>query len=89
MCESVDKKRIVELRGAGQKLRATVHIGKDGLDATLVDEIARQLKKTRLVKVKLLPSYEKDRMIAGHELADATSSVLIEVRGRTVVLAKE
>ena len=85
----MDKKRIVELRGAGQKLGATVHIGKDGIDANLVDEIARQLRKNRLVKVKLLPSYERDRMTAGRELADATSSVLIEVRGRTVVLAKE
>lgn len=49
----------------------------------------KQLKKTKLVKVKLLPALEKDRNEAGLELAKGTSSVLVEVRGRTVVLATE
>jgi len=49
----------------------------------------KQLKKTKLVKVKLLSALEKDRNEAGSELAKETSSVLVEVRGRTVVLATE
>jgi RNA-binding protein len=85
----LDKRRIIELRGRAQSLPATVRIGKDGITQTVIDEVIRQLKKTKLVKVKLLPSVEKDRKEAGAELAKVTSSVLIEVRGRTVVLASE
>lgn len=85
----MDKRRIIELRGRAQSLPATVRIGKDGITQTVIDEVIRQLKKTKLVKVKLLPSVERDRKEAGAELAKATSSVLIEVRGRTVVLASE
>lgn len=85
----MDKKRIIELRGKAQALTATVHIGKEGVTNTVIDEITKQLKKTKLVKVKLLPALEKDRREVGSELAKVTSSVLVEVRGRTVVLATE
>jgi RNA-binding protein len=85
----LDKKRIIELKGKAQTLPATVHIGKDGITQTVIDEITKQLKKTKLVKIKLLPALEKDRKEAGSELAKVTSSVLVEVRGRTVVLAAE
>ncbi len=85
----MDKRRIIELRGMAQSLPATVRIGKDGITQTVIDEVIRQLKKMKLVKVKLLPSVERDRKEAGAELAKATSSVLIEVRGRTVVLTSE
>jgi RNA-binding protein len=56
---------------------------------TVLEELSRQLKKNKLVKVKVLPAVEDDRKALGRELADATSSTMIEVRGRTVVLAKE
>jgi RNA-binding protein len=85
----VDKKSIIELRGRAQALPATVHIGKEGITQTIIAEITKQLKKTKLVKIKLLPALESDRKEAGLELAEATSSFLVEVRGRTVVLATE
>ena len=85
----MDKKRIIELRGKAQTLKSTVHVGKDGITATVVEEIDRQLKKTKLVKVKLLPALELDRKEAAAELARACSATLVEVRGRTVVLASE
>ena len=86
---ATDKRRIIELRGKAQSLPCTVHIGKDGVTDTVLEELSRQLKKNRLVKVKVLPAVEDDRKALGRELADATSSTMIEVRGRTVVLAKE
>jgi RNA-binding protein len=85
----LDKKRIIELRGKAQVLPATVHVGKEGITQMIIEEIAKQLKKTKLVKIKLLPALEKDRKEAASELAKATTSVLVEVRGRTVVLATE
>ncbi|OGS44466.1 MAG: hypothetical protein A3K76_03470 [Euryarchaeota archaeon RBG_13_57_23] len=80
---------IIELRARGQALQATVYVGKEGITEKVVDEISRQLDKHKLVKVKLLPAVEQDRKEAAQELADKSSSVLVEVRGRTVLLAKE
>jgi len=85
----MDKKRKAALKGAAQQLEATVHVGKEGVTEKVVDEVVKQLKKKRLVKVRLLPSMEQDRHEAGEKLAAAASAVLIEVRGRTAVLAKE
>lgn len=86
---AMDKKRIIELRGKAQALKPTVHVGKEGATDEVVAEIANQLKKNKLVKAKLLPSVEEDRRTVGQELAEKTGSVLIEIRGRTVVLAKD
>jgi RNA-binding protein YhbY len=85
----MDKKRIIELRGKAQAIKPTVHVGKEGATEEVVVEIANQLQKNKLVKARLLPSVEGDRKAAGQELASKTGSVLIEVRGRTVVLAKD
>lgn len=86
---ATEKKRVIELRGRAQKLNATAHIGKDGIGQSVVEEIARQLKKHKIVKVRLLSSFEGDRMDAGRRLATLTSAVLIETRGRTIVLAED
>lgn len=85
----MDKKRLMHLRRLGQSLEVTAHVGKEGVTGKVVDEVAKQLRKHRVVKVRLLPSLEQDRREAAQELATASSSVLVEVRGRTVVLAKE
>ncbi len=85
----MDKEKVRELRVEAQSLRSTVRIGKEGLTEKVVDEVARQLKKSKLVKVKLLPSAAGDARTLATELATASSSVLVEVRGRTAVLARE
>ncbi|MGQ9587335.1 MAG: YhbY family RNA-binding protein [Thermoplasmata archaeon] len=85
----MDKRRTAELRGKAQMLRATVHVGKEGLSSSVLEELERQLKKAKLVKVRFLRSVEGDRKTAAEELAARTSSTLVETRGRTVVLAKE
>jgi RNA-binding protein len=85
----LDKKRIIELRGKAQALKPTVHVGKDGATEKVVAELVNQLRKNKLVKAKLLPSVEADRKSMGEVLATKTESTLVEVRGRTVVLAKD
>jgi RNA-binding protein len=85
----MDKKRIIELRGKAQRLRPTVHVGKEGITPAIIDELVLQLKKNRLVKVKLLSSFESDRNESAGRLANVSSSVLIEIRGKTVVLARD
>ena len=85
----MDKKMTIELRAKGQSLQSTVYVGKEGITEKVLDEISRQLDKHKLVKVKLLPAMERDRKEAAQELAVKSRSVLVEVRGRTVLLAKE
>ena len=85
----MDKKRKALLKGAAQKLEATVHVGKDGVTDKVVEEVVRQLKQKHLVKVRLLPSMEEDRHEAAEKLASKASAALVEVRGRTAVLAED
>jgi len=86
----MDTKRILELRGQAARLEATTHVGKNGVTPSLIEEIKRQLKDNKLVKVKLLKSAVEAmprEEIAG-ALARQTGAELIEVKGNTVVLFK-
>ena len=85
----MEKKTIIELRGRAQQLRPSVQVGKDGITAAIIDELSRQLKKNKLVKVRLLSSFEADRHESAEKLARVSSSILVEVRGKTVVLARD
>ncbi|MCJ2532689.1 MAG: YhbY family RNA-binding protein [Candidatus Thermoplasmatota archaeon] len=84
----MDAKNIRRLKKEAQALKVTLHVGKDGVTEELATELTRQLKKSGLVKVRLRPSVETDRDEAGRELAQVSSSTLVEVRGRTAVLSR-
>jgi RNA-binding protein len=67
-----------------QDLRPTVWIGKQGCTEATIGEIAAQLKKRKLIKVKWLQNAEVDpKTVAAAARAD-----LVEVRGKTMVLAE-
>lgn len=66
-----------------QDLKPTVWIGKSGCTETMVDEIRAQLKKRKIVKVKWLQSTDIDP----EAIAARTGAALVEIRGRTLVLA--
>jgi RNA-binding protein len=84
----MDAKRIRMLRKEAQSIKATLHVGKDGVTEEVAAELIRQLNKNGTVKVRIHPSSETDRVEAGKELARLSSSTLVEVRGRTAVLAR-
>jgi RNA-binding protein len=67
-----------------QDLRPTVWIGKQGCSDTIIQEIADQLKKRTAVKIKWLQNIEVDPA----EVAARAGALLVEVRGRTLVLAR-
>lgn len=85
----MDKKRIIELRGKAQAIRPTMHVGKEGVTESVVEELKAQLKRNKLVKVKVLPSVEADKRDTAMKLSEAAGAVLIEIRGNTVVMAKQ
>ncbi|MHB8052776.1 MAG: YhbY family RNA-binding protein [Methanoregula sp.] len=66
-----------------QDLKPTVWIGKQGCTKTMIEEIVAQLKKRKLIKVKCLQNTEVDP----DDIAIQAKATLMEVRGRTMVLA--
>jgi len=68
-----------------QDLKPTVWIGKQGCSDTMIDEIVAQLKKRNLIKVKWLQNTEVDP----EDVALRAKARLVEVRGRTMVLAEK
>ena len=75
-----------ELRRRANELNPTVHIGKDGLDQGLYDEITNQLKKNRLIKVKVLSNSDDGAKEAAAAIEEATGAVAVDVRGGVIVL---
>jgi RNA-binding protein len=67
-----------------QELRPTVWIGKQGCSDTIIQEIADQLEKRDVVKIKWLQNIEIDPA----EVAARAGALLVAVRGRTLVLAR-
>jgi RNA-binding protein len=71
--------------------KPAVRIGKGGLDAGVIEEVNRQLKKRKIIKVKFLKSTtvseNMDELIT--QLATQTSSVVWGRRGFVVVLARK
>ncbi len=75
-----------ELMRRANDINPTVHVGKDGLDQGVFDEIANQLKKNRLIKVKVLSNSDDDAKGAAAAIEEATGSVAVDVRGSVIVL---
>jgi RNA-binding protein len=75
-----------ELKGKGTELKATMHVGKDGVTEGVVEELMNQLKTSKLVKVKVLASSADQKREIAEELALKTGAMLLEVRGNTILL---
>jgi len=72
---------------------ATLQVGKNGLTTDLIAELQKQLKKRKLVKVKLVKGFVEQFKEKGQtkkdiaeELAKKTNSEIIEAVGFVVVL---
>jgi len=81
-------KRRIKREMAGEK--PTVWIGKSGAAASTMNEIKRQLKAQGRVKIRVLRSalHERDMDEIASQVAEETSSSIIEVRGHTFILHK-
>lgn len=66
-----------------QDLKPTVWIGKQGCTETMIEEIVAQLRKRKMIKVKWLQNTE----VSPEDIALRAKANLVEVRGRTMVLA--
>jgi RNA-binding protein len=85
---TIGKKRFVKRRLAEES--PTIWIGKGGTSEELLKEIEKQLKKKKMIKVKILKTAlgeDKAKQIASR-IAQQTEASLVEVRGHTFMLYK-
>ena len=83
MTESKARKELIR---RALEIEPTVHVGKDGVDDALNNEVVQQLKKKRLIKIRVLNNAESDTRDVAEEIAAATNSVIVDVRGGVIVL---
>lgn len=86
MTEKEAKKELIRQSVA---IDATVRVGKDGVDENLINEVTTQLKKRRLIKVKVLKSAGVDVKEIGDVLAEGADAHVIDVRGGVITLASK
>ncbi|MBW2963447.1 ribosome assembly RNA-binding protein YhbY [Candidatus Woesearchaeota archaeon] len=78
---------IKALRAKAHSLEPILQIGKGGITASVLKEINFQLKKKKLIKIKLLKA-AGDRKKLVEEIVSGTKAVLVRSVGRVVVLYK-
>lgn len=78
----------IKRQAMDRDFQPSVRIGKTGVTENIIDEIISQLKKRKLVKIKINKGiYEReDRALVWQHLAESTSSVLVLARGNVGVL---
>lgn len=74
------------LRGLGHGLKPFVMIGKHHLSSDVVAATDEALNAHELIKVKIQEGCLEDRKTVAAELAQATSSVVVQVLGKTFLL---
>jgi RNA-binding protein len=84
----MDKDKLYQLKNEATKIKPIINIGKNGITDSVVEEIKKQVKANRLIKIKMLKtsSEGEDIKTSAEKLAEATKTTLIDVRGSTVVL---
>ena len=74
------------LRGLGQRLAATLHVGHEGVTAAVVAQAEAQLAAHELVKVRIGENAPQSRHDVAEELAERAGAHLAQVLGRTALL---
>jgi RNA-binding protein len=82
------KKTRKELVKMGSKIDPTVHVGKEGLTEGIVQEVKAQLKRSKIIKIRVLPAADQDKDEVAEELAARTNAKVVETRGFTVLLCE-
>ena len=75
-----------ELMRRALELKPTVHVGKDGLKDSVYSEISEQLKKNRLIKIRVLDNADSDTKDVAEAIASEVGAVVVDVRGGVVVM---
>ena len=75
-----------ELMRRALDIKPTVHVGKEGLKDSVYAEIDEQLKKNRLIKIRVLDNAYSDTKDVAEAIASEVGAVVVDVRGGVVVM---
>ena len=81
-------KQVAYLRGLGQRLEPTVHVGQAGLTDALIASLNQALDNQELVKVKF-HAHKEDKKQLAPELAERSNSLLVQRVGHVVLLYRQ
>ncbi len=86
----IEKKDKYILKTYCNQLKPVVLIGKEGLTANMLESIRLVLNKRELIKISILKTYtDLTTKELAELLASSTSSEIINIIGRTIVLYKK
>ena len=74
------------LRGLGQRLTPTLHVGHEGVSDAVIAQADAQLEAHELIKVRVGDNAPADRHATAEDLAARTRAHLAQVIGRTALL---
>jgi len=89
--ETSKKGRLRALKRQSASKEPTVWVGKNGVTQDLLGQVSRQLDTREIVKVKAQKTSLEDSDVTGiaHEIAGATGSEIVDIRGRTFTVYKQ
>jgi RNA-binding protein len=74
------------LRSLGQRLTATLHVGRDGVTGAVVEQAEAQLSAHELIKARVSENAPASRHETADMLAARTRAEVVQVLGRTALL---
>lgn len=74
------------LRSLANRLKATVHVGREGISDGLLASLEAEFAHRELVKISVNPNAEPGARELAAELARAANAHWVQTLGRTVVL---
>lgn len=77
------------LKGLGHALTPVVAVGKEGLGDKILKATALELSRHELIKVKVGKSSPVSRQDTAEFLSSGTSSSLVQIIGKTILLYKK
>ncbi len=83
MSTKLSKKELVK---RGSTIDPTIHVGKEGVSDGVIEEIKTQIKRAKIIKVKMLPAAGEDIKDVAADIAKRAEVKCVETRGFTILL---
>lgn len=85
----LDGKNRSYLRGEANNLNPIVHVGKDGVTESVIDQLDQALEDHELLKIRVLESTGRSTRSCAEELATAAAAEVVQVIGGIAVLFRQ
>lgn len=70
------------------QMNPIVRVGKNGLEAKVIESVSEAFNSHELIKIKILDSSPNDAVEVAEEALKATKAVLVRIIGRVIILFK-